>query len=120
MTILNKNITILLLCCFCVLSINAVTNFKKKQNAEVMEISAVDVSYVKPSAQGKQDASITIVIKNNTGSYKVIAVSNTSLGTITKEGKGNTAVLNNLYAGFYKLYIIDSNNITTEYQINID
>ncbi len=78
-----------------------------------------EVTFIRPSSPGAKDASITITIKNGSGSFKVIAVSNTSLGTITKEGT-NTILLEQLYAGFYKLYIVDSAKNTTEYQVTID
>jgi hypothetical protein len=95
---------------------------KTKETTEIINFTGapiVDVNFVKPSSAGAKDASITITVKNGSGSYKVIAVSNTSLGTITKEG-GNTIVLDQLYAGFYKLYIVDSDKNTTEYQVTID
>ena len=119
MTILNKNIAIVLLICFCVLSINT-----KAESNSCKKINSIDgnveVNFTKPSSTGLQDASIVVTIKGNVGAIKVIAVSNTSLGTITKEGTGSKLVLSGLYAGFYKLYIIDSKNTTTEYQITID
>lgn len=95
--------------------------FKTKETTEKGLTGAplVDVNFVRPSSAGAKDASITIKIKNASGSYKVIAVSNTSLGTLTKEGN-DTIVLDQLYAGFYKLYIIDSEKNTTEYQVTID
>jgi hypothetical protein len=95
---------------------------KPKEGMEIINVTGVpvvDVNFVKPSSTGAKDAAITITVKNGSGPYKVIAVSNTSLGTITKEG-GNTIVLDQLYAGFYKLYIVDSDKNTTEYQVTID
>lgn len=92
---------------------------KTKERMEITEAPIVDINFTKPSSAGAKDASITIKIKNGSGSYKVIAVSNTSLGTITKEG-GNSILLDQLYAGFYKLYIVDSDKNTTEYQVTID
>ena len=116
----NKNLSILLLFCFCVLSINTFAEVKRQENIVSIEAATIDVSFNRPSTSGAQDASIIISVKGGTGSYKVIAVSNTSLGTFTKEGDSSKIVLDRLYAGFYKLYIIDSTNTTTEYQITID
>ena len=118
---LNKNVAILLFSCFCVLSINMKGETKKAfENTNIAENSVVvDVTYARPKAIGTKDASITIKILKGKGPFKIIAVSNTSLGTFTKEGD-NTIVLDQLYAGFYKLYITDSEKNTIEYQVTID
>ncbi len=114
MNILNKNITILLLFCFCVLSINMI--FKNKNNIVQAEIT-IELTQKTPTAADKSDGEVTILLKGGKAPYTLTVITNTRTNSL--EYKGENFNLKNLPKGFYMFNVTDSEGNAATKNINL-
>jgi hypothetical protein len=114
MNILNKNLTILMLFCFCVLSINMNLKRTKGTFSETINIT---VSKKEPSASDKTDGQIKIDLKGGKPPYTLTIHTNTRTSSLIY--KGDNFDLQNLPKGFYMLNVTDSEGNFATQNINL-
>ncbi|HWZ23221.1 MAG TPA: hypothetical protein VNW06_11240 [Cytophagaceae bacterium] len=116
MKILNKNVVILLLSCFCVLSINMVG---KNENSIISEEMSLQVSKKEPSATDKLDGQIKITVKGGKAPYKLIIHTSTRTKELIYNSENEKFDIKELPKGFYLLNVTDSENNFTSQSVNL-
>lgn len=116
MKLLNKNVVILLLSCFCVLSINRIG---KSENSIFSEEMSLVVSKKEPSGSNKMDGQIQITVKGGKAPYKLTIHTSTRTKELIFTSENEKFYLKELPKGFYLLNVTDSENNFTSKSINL-